>query len=238
MNILIAFAAACLFVAVFRHPLAHHPGVFYGLALVVDVVFLSGALGAVLPDVERELLPFLRRGIFPYALFSLVMFIGVLPEGAVRSALKPVRGPLSIVAALLVVCHFGSYLPIYVKTAASGFQTAAGSTALSLVVAGVVVLLLAVLTVTSFAIVRRRMGKSLWVAVQRFAYVFFVLVTLHAVVLLLPASLAAQAWSAPVISVSVYLGVLLLYAALRIARAIFEKAERQRSAAAACGTRI
>ncbi|WP_165044769.1 ferric reductase-like transmembrane domain-containing protein [Adlercreutzia sp. ZJ138] len=228
MDILIAFAVACLFVAVLRHPLAHHPGVFYGLALAVDVVFLSGALGAVLPDIERELLPFLRRGIFPYALFALVMFIGVLPEGTLRSALRPVRGPLSIVAALLTVCHFGSYVPIFAKSAAAGFQTAAGSTVFSLAVAVVVILLLGILTVTSFAVVRRRMGKKLWTSVQRFAYVFFVLVTLHAVVLLLPASLAAQAWSAPVISVSVYLGILLLYAMLRIARVILGKADREK----------
>ncbi len=232
MDILIAFVAAVVFVAVFRRPLAHHPGVFYGLACVVDVLFLSGVVGAALPDVERELLPFLRRGIFPYALFALVMFIGVLPDGALKSALRPVRGPLSIVAALLSACHFGSYLPIYLESATAGFQTTAESTVFSLVVAATVVALLAVLTVTSFNIVRRRMGKKAWIAVQRFAYVFFVLVTLHAVVLLLPASLSGRILTPPMISVSVYLGVLLLYGVLRIARWIFEKSDREGTKAA------
>lgn len=216
MDILIALGAAVVFALVFRTPLIRMPVVFYVLAVAVDLLFLSGALEQVLPALNRELLPFLRRCIFPYALFVVVMYMGVLPETSrLRQYLKPARGPLSIVAALLVLCHGVSYLGVYLNVALGGFSTASVSTASSLVMAVVLSVILGVLTVTSFNFVRHHMQGKTWKVVQKAAYVFFGLVTVHAVVLLLPASLTG---SSAAFSVSSYMGVFLLYAILRIAR--------------------
>lgn len=216
MDILAALGAAVVFALVFRTPLIRMPAVFYVLAVAFDLLFLSGVLEQALPAFNRELLPFLRRCIFPYALFVVVMYMGVLPETSrLRQYLKPARGPLSIVAALLVLCHGVSYLGVYLNVALDGFSTASASTASSLMMAVVLSVILGVLTVTSFNFVRRHMQGKTWKVVQKAAYMFFGLVTVHAVVLLLPASLTG---GSAAFSVSVYMSVFLLYAILRIAR--------------------
>ncbi|MEC4293907.1 hypothetical protein [Adlercreutzia shanghongiae] len=216
MDILIALGVAVAFALVFRTPLIRMPAVFYVLAVAVALLFLSGILGQALPTLNRELLPFLRRCIFPYALFVVVMYMGVLPEAScLRQYLKPARGPLSIVAALLVLCHGVSYLGVYLNVALGGFSTASASTASSLAMAVALSVILGVLTVTSFNFVRHRMRGKTWKVVQKAAYAFFGLVTAHAVVLLLPASLTG---GSAAFSVSVYMGVFLLYVILRIAR--------------------
>lgn len=221
MDILIALVAAIVFALAFRAPLMRYPWAFYVAAVAVDTLFLSGALGAVAPEVNRELLPFLRRAIFPYALFVVVMYIGVLPESSrLRAYLKPARGPLSIVAALLALCHIVSYLSVYIGPALKGFETMADSTLAALIMAGVLAALLTVLTVTSFAAVRRRMHAKTWLLLQKAAYGFFALFTLHAVVLLLPSSMAG---GSSTLAVSLYSGVFLLYVILRVGRRAFDR---------------
>lgn len=227
MDILIALVVAVAFALAFRTPLMRHPWAFYVGVIVVDTLFLSGALGDLAPEVNRELLPFLRRAVFPYALFVVVMYIGVLPESSrLRAYLKPVRGPLSIMAALLVLCHIASYLSVYIGPALKGFETTAGSTLAALLVAVVLAVLLTVLTVTSFAAVRRRMQTTTWHLLQKAAYVFFALFTLHAVVLLLPASMAG---GFPALAVSLYSGVFVLYVILRVGRRAFDQCAKKPS---------
>lgn len=216
MDILVALGLAMALVLGLRTPLIRISGVFYVATVAIDLLFLSGALEGISPDFYRELLPFFRRCIFPYALFVVVMYIGVLPESSrLRQYLNPVRGPLSIVATLLVLCHVVSYLGVYTGVALGGFSTAASSTTAALAMALLLCAILGVLTVTSFAPVRCRMQGKTWRAVQKLSYPFFALVTVHAVVLLLPASMTG---GAAALSVSLYSGVFLLYSILRLAR--------------------
>ncbi len=216
MDLIIALVAAAVLAACLRPLLMRHASIAYVAVVAVDLLFLSGALGSVLPDLQRELLPFLRKGLLPYALFALVMYLGVLPEASrVRRLLMPVRGQLSLVAALLAACHVGSYAPVYLGVALKGFGSAEATTIASLCLAAVVLCLLIVLSVTSLVTVRHHMAGNAWRTVQKLAYPFFALATLHAVVLLLPAS-ATRPNAA--LSVSIYVGLLSCYAILRIAR--------------------
>lgn len=216
MDILVALGLAIALILAFRTPLVRIPGVFYVMTVAIDLLFLSGALEDISPDFYRELLPFLRRCIFPYALFVIVMYIGVLPESSrLRQYLNPVRGSLSIVATLLALCHVVSYLGVYASVALGGFSTAASSTTAALATALLLCAILGVLAGTSFALVRRRMQGKTWRAIQKLSYPFFALVTVHAVVLLLPASMTG---GAAAFSVSLYSGVFLLYVILRLAR--------------------
>lgn len=216
MEILGALCAAVAFALVFRAPLSKHPAAFYLLAIVLDAAFLSGALASVAPDVHRMLLPYLRRCIAPYALLTVVMFVGVLPGASpVRSRLAPIRGPLSVIAALLALCHAASFVQAYASEALSGFSTAAKSTVASLVLAVAVTLVLALLAATSLNAIRKRMRSGTWQRVQRWAYVFYALMSLHAILLLLPSGLSGARSG---LTVAVYGGVFGLYVALRCAR--------------------
>lgn len=221
MDILIALIAAVAVALILRTPLVRCPWAFYGAAIAVDALFLSGALAVAAPDLNRELLPFLRRAIFPYALFVVVMFMGVLPESSkLRAYLKPARGPLSIFAALLAFCHMASYIDVYVRPALKGFGTVADSTLAALIMAVVLAVLLTLLTVTSFTVVQRHMHAKTWRILQKAAYGFFALFTLHAVVLLLPSSMGG---GAPALAVSLYSGVFVLYVILRVGRNAFDR---------------
>lgn len=227
MDILIALGVAVAFALALRTPLVRCPWAFYGAAIAVDALFLSGTLASVAPDLDRELIPFLRRAIFPYALFVMVMFMGVLPESSrLRAYLKPARGPLSILAALLALCHMASYLDVYVGPALKGFSTLADSTLAALAMAVVLAVLLTLLTVTSFTVVQRHMHAKTWRILQKAAYGFFALFTLHAVVLLLPASMTG---GTSALAVSLYSGVFILYVILRVGR----RAQDQCASAAA-----
>ena len=221
MGLLMCLCGSLAFTLAFRTPLMRWPFVFYGAAIVVDIVFVSGLLSQVAPEAARALLPCLRRCMAPYGLFTVVMFVGILPEGSrIRSYLRPVRGNLSVLAALLSLSHIVSYARVYLGVALEGFVTASLATAASLVLSMILVILLAVLTVTSFGFVRRVMHAVSWLRVQRLAYIFFGLVSVHAILLLLPSCLAGAQSAAPVVA---YVATLFLYATLRLARWIVDK---------------
>lgn len=213
VDVLLSLVIAAVLTAAFRVPLVRWPGACYAVAIIVVVAFLGGALPA---GIERGMLPLLRRCTLPYGLFVIVMYIGVLPSGSrLRTCLKPVRGPLSIVASLLVLAHVGSYVQVYLGVALSGFVTAAAPTATSLIIACVLVILLAVLAVTSLQSVRRHMHGGSWKRLQRLAYPFFILVSVHASVLLFP---SAATGSGSLLAISFYAGIALLYGVLRVGR--------------------
>ena len=216
MEALVSLGAAFAFALVFRTPLVRWPVAFYVFALAVDVAYASGLLAQVVPDLARALMPYLRRCTAAYGLFAIVMFMGVLPERSrLRAYLKPVRGSLSVLAALLVACHVVGYGSAYANVALSGFATASIPTKASLFLAVGLVIVLALLFVTSFRMVKGRMRAKAWARVQRLAYPFFVLISLHAAILLLP---SCAAGGKSTVSVAVYLIVLVAYAMLRIAR--------------------
>ena len=63
-----------------------------------------------------------KRQLLGFALFALVMYIGALPEGSkARQMLMPIRGELSIIAAILTVGHVANYLGTYLADILSGF---------------------------------------------------------------------------------------------------------------------
>ena len=102
--------------------------------------------------------------------------------------LKPVRAELSIVAWLLSLGHVAVYGATYLPRIASGGATN-GNVAASFAVAVVLLALLAVLGVTSFNLVKRRMRTETWKKVQKLAYPFFLLTYVHLLLMLAPSAL-------------------------------------------------
>ena len=92
--------------------------------------------------------------------------------------------------------------------------------------------LLLVLGVTSLQGVKRRMDAGTWKRLQKWAYVFFGLVYVHLMSILLPSALA-QGMTARV-SIAVYTVLFGLYAALRIARAVLDRKQKEAPELDAC----
>ena len=89
----------------------------------------------------------------------------------------------------------------------------------------VLLALLAVLGVTSFNLVKKRMRTETWKKVQKGAYVFYGLIYIHVLAMLLPS--AMNGGSAAVQSIAVYTAVFVVYAVARVTRAVMDKKRKQ-----------
>ena len=133
---------------------------------------------------------------------------------------------MSIVACILVLGHMVRFIGVY-ATRVLGGGAVAGNVLASFAIAVVLFALFAVLGVTSFEFVRRRMGIAAWRRVQRLAYPFYMLVYAHVLVMLGPAAL--NGGTGALGGVLMYTTVFGAYAVLRVRRALVDSA-RGRSA--------
>jgi methionine sulfoxide reductase heme-binding subunit len=218
MLILVSFVCMALFVAVCRGPIKRHPAAFYGGAFVLDVALLYGYSHPLPEAAWRYVLVFVQRCMFAQALLAIVMFVGVLGEGSpIRRWLLPIRGELSIIAAILVLGHAVPHLPFLgrVLSDVSVLRTGkAASFAVSILLLG----LLAVLTATSLNAVRRRMDAKGWKRIQLLAYPFFFLTYVHLVLVLADPAMAGA--DTAIQSILAYTIVFLGYAVLRLRKAV------------------
>ena len=191
------------------------PWLFYGAAFAAVVIMFAGFAGAFDGGWWKPLILLVRRCMVALALFAVVMFVGVLPsDSKLGIRLRSVRTELSILACILCVGHVALYVAPYVARAFAGNVDA--FMAVSLATAAVLLVLLAVLGVTSLRFVKKLMRTASWKKVQRWAYVFFGLTYLHLMCMLAPAALAGG--ESAIASVVVYTVLFGGYAVGRIAR--------------------
>lgn len=217
MALLACLVLAFVFSCALRRPIKRAPWLFYLLAALVDVLVIAGSQLDVPQWVHRTLILANGRGMFAFGLFTVVMFLGALGEGSrVRRWLMPIRAELSIVASILAVGHVVRYADVYSPRILAAPSAAANGMLVSFLVAAVLVVLLAVLGVTSLRAVKRHMSGRTWKGVQRLAYPFFVLIYAH--VLLILARPALQGAHNAQVSLVIYGVVVAAYVVLRLAR--------------------
>ena len=228
MEVLLAIVISVLFACALRKQIKRYAVSFYIVAVAVDVLFLSGVLFGVSREFAAAVYcPYLTRCLLGFALFALVMYIGALPEGSrARQMLMPIRGELSIIAAILTIGHVANYLGTYLADILSGFAGMSAGMIASFVVSSLLIVLLAALTVTSFNAVKTRMSSDAWKRLQKTAYVFFGLTYVHLVLVLAPT--ISSSGQKATFSIAAYTAVMLAYAALRVAAHL--RAKRARSA--------
>ncbi len=228
MELIIGILAATVFALAFKKPLKAAPWAFYLLAFAVDVVFLSKCLVDIAPEVSRLLHPYMQRCIFPFGLFTVVMFLGALPESSqIRRYLAPVRSHLSVFAGILAAGHFANYLDAYFSKFLAGTVGVKLSLLLSFVTSAALLALLIVLVITSLYFVRQKMDPKTWAKVQRLAYLFYGLIYVHLCLVLVPTLGTASQKS--LVALVVYTAVFLLYAVLRARKAFADRRDPYRS---------
>ena len=216
--ILAVTIAACF---ALRNPLKACPTAFYVAAIAVDVLYAYGSTVGLPRAVWSPLFVLIQKCELALALFAVVMFIGCLShESRAYKWLKPVRSELSIVAWFLALGHMAVYLESYLPRI-FGTGTISANVMGAFALAVVLLVLLMVLGITSFAFVKRQMSTASWKKVQKLAYPFFGLVYVHLLLMLLPSALhggaAAQA------SVAVYSVVFIGYGLCRVGRALLDR---------------
>ncbi|WP_270296739.1 ferric reductase-like transmembrane domain-containing protein [Eggerthella sinensis] len=232
LPVLVIVLVLCL---ILHDRIKRYPAAFYVAALLLDAVFVAGCYGMFPAPVWGVLRILMKEAAVAFSLFAVVMYVGVLPQRSkVRALLLPIRGELSIMAFFVALAHAAFYLCSYGDRFFSGAIVYANSNALvSLAVAGALLALLMVLSVTSFDALKRRMPSSVWKSVQRFSYLFFVLLYVHVACMLWPAAMSGRGASAA--SLTVYTVVFGLYFALRLIKAAHgRRRERKRCSGCTC----
>ncbi|MDR3052597.1 MAG: ferric reductase-like transmembrane domain-containing protein [Coriobacteriales bacterium] len=219
MLFLISLVVVSVLVVVLQVPLKRYPVVFYLLALALTGLYLyANFVGAAVP-LWRYLLVYLQRCSLALALFTLVMFAGVLPDGSkLRTLLFSLRRELSILGCILASGHVVAYAAVFLPRMVTGFETTSANVLVSLSISLILTVLLAVLTLTSFVAVHKAMSPEGWKRVQLLAYPFFGLIYVHLVLVLAPSALVGNA--SAVLSLTAYTVLFGGYLVLRVRKAI------------------
>ena len=225
MEILIALAICIVFVAVFRIPIKKVPGLFYVIAILLNIFFLSYMFFDVLPAPLRVLFPYMQRCLLAFGMLAIVMFVGVLPERSkLKQSLLVIRAELSIIGALLAIGHIAHYVSAYILRIFTNPTILAPNLLVSFCVSSALVILLAILTITSFAAVRKRMVPTTWKRIQKLAYVFFGMIYLHVLLILLPIS--SHVGQKAFTSIIIYTVIMLVYTITRVGAALMARRKR------------
>lgn len=216
MTFLILLLAAVVVLVAAAKVIRKHAVWFYGAAVAVVMVYLAGMNGLIDGSWWKATMAPVQRCLLAFALFTIVMYIGVLPKGSWLDArLRPIRAEVSLIACILCLGHVCAYAVRYAAYAFSG--SLRSNMLLAFAVAVILFALLLLLGVTSISRVKQAMSGKSWKAVQRLAYLFFGCTYIHLLLVLTPAVLtgATRAVSSLVIYSVVFFG----YVALRVYRA-------------------
>lgn len=223
MLFLIALIIAVFTALILDKPLKKHPTVFYvaaGVLTAVSIIILQSGIEISSRFVREYVIGIFSRGALGAAFWAVVMWAGALPNGsATIKKLMPVRGELSIIAAIITMSHIITYGLQYISDFVKG-RTGSGF-AVTSIICIIMILIMIPLTVMSFKTVRRKMNAKTWKKIQRFAYVFYTLIYIHIMVLFVPK--ARNGKDGYFLSVIVYSVVFIGYAAMRIRKYIYSK---------------
>lgn len=225
MLLIISLIIVFLFIYFLKDSLKKHAGIYYiGAAVISIAVFLIGFLPMPL-FLKNNILGIFAKGSLGTAMFIAVMYAGALLKGSKLIApLMKIRGELSITAAILVLCHNFTYGITYFKMLFIKPEALSATQLTAAIISLVLIIIMLVLTVTSFQAVRKKMQAKKWKQLQRTAYVFYGLMYVHIMLINIPyARLGLGTYIANVVIYSI---VFLGYAAMRIAKAVSVKAAR------------
>ena len=215
MRFLIALVCCIVLIGILAKPLKRHPVPFYIVALALVGLYWFGTTTNTAGGMWPYFMPLMQRCALAFVLFTIVMFVGVLDESSpLRARLMPIRRQLSILGCIFALGHLAFYGVSYVPLGSA----LNGNLGFSLALAALLVLLMAILLVTSFQVVKRRMSAARWKGVQRLAYPFYLLTYVHLVLLLAPSAFAGR--ETATVSLVVYSVAVGAYVVLRMRRAL------------------
>ena len=228
MLFLISLVIAVIVAFCLDKPLKKHPVLFYAAAAVLTVVTIIIEQSNVTISnsfVKDFVLGVFTRGALGVAFWAVVMWAGALPNGTFAiKKIMPIRGELSITAAILTLSHVITYGIQYISDIIRD-RTGSGEAFRSFVITSavclVMVLIMIPLTIMSFKTIRKKMNPKTWKKIQRAAYIFYGFIFVHVMVLFIPK--AQKGKDGYFLSVIVYSAVFIGYAVMRIRKAYISK---------------
>lgn len=226
MLFFIALLLAFIFTCTCQKSIKKHSYVYYAAAVVITIVVSTASFRNLPAWVNTYVIGLFERGAFATALWCVVMWTGAFSNGSwLIKKYMPVRGEISIIAAILTLGHNISYGRIYFVRMASGAGKMASNQIAAGRISAILILIMLPLTVISFPKIRRKMKAKLWKKIQRFAYVFYALLYVHIMVLCIP--MAQNGRSGYLLNVAVYSVAFIGYAVCRIRKWFLVKQKAQ-----------
>lgn len=232
MLFIIALIVSIFIVFTGRNALKKYPYIYYIAAAAVTVTVIAITQSDIhikSEFVNKYILGIFSKGAFAGALWCIVMFTGAVTTDSkagkkLVSVLMPIRGELSIFAAVVTMSHSVTYGLTYLRRFSlmrkSGVQPKTDFI-MTCIVCIALLLIMIPLTVMSVKAIRKKMNAKLWKNIQRAAYIFYALIFIHIIILYIPQ--AKNGISEKYMSVIVYSAVFTLYAAMRIRKALIKK---------------
>lgn len=224
MLFILSILASLAFVLLFTKIIKKYSVLFYLLATAIALFFMMYmTLGNIkIPEkIYTYVIRPLSQGTISTALFSIVMWIGALDrKNKVIKKLFSIRGEMSIIACILALSHNIYYGFIFLPTLFTN-PMSMGATYLSATITTIILNILMIpLMATSFITIRKRIKYPMWKKIQRMAYVFYMLMYVHIMIVFVPNIGIGTSY---VVNVVVYSVVFLGYAIVRVSKYIKEK---------------
>ncbi len=228
MLFLIALIIAFSFAFLCKDSLKKHSNIFYISAVIVTVIISIADFRNLPTFVNNYIIALFSRGALATALWCVVMWAGAFPNGSKPiKTLMPIRGELSIFAAILTLGHNIGYGKTYfVRLFTDAGRMSTGQISASIMTI-VMLLIMIPLTIMSFPSVRKKMNAKLWKKIQRTAYVFYALIYVHVMTLCVP--MARTGREGYLLSIFMYSLVFISYGVFRIKKYMTVKKKTKNS---------
>lgn len=215
MLFLIALVLAFAFAFFCKKPLKQQPYAFYAAAAVISIVISAVTFRGLPEFVNTYIIGLFSRGALGTAFWAVVMWTGAFPNGSKPiKALMPIRGELSIFAAILTLGHNIGYGRTYFVRLFTDAARMSDEQIFASILTIVLLLIMIPLTIMSFPQVRKKMNPKLWKKLQRSAYLFYALIYFHVMVLFMPMAKAGR--PGYFLSILLYSIVFIGYAVCRV----------------------
>ena len=175
MVIFISLLTAVLFVLLFEKPLKKNPIPFYVISATLSLATIIIQAQGIVPGgfVGEYIFPMFSKAGLATSFFVLVMYASTFKNGSEPiKLLMPLRGQLSIIASILTLGHVFSISGIF-----SPEKT------LLYILSVIMFIIMIPLFITSFNLIRKKMNPKAWKNLQRFAYIFYVFIYCHILLL-------------------------------------------------------
>lgn len=225
MLFLIALILGTAFAFLCSKPLKKYPLAFYVAAVVISAASIALAnadLRSAPVFLSVYAAGLFTRGAFATALWCVVMWTGALPNGSAPiKKLMPVRGELSIFAAILTLGHNVGFGQTYFVRLFTNPERMATNQKMAGILSIAMLVIMIPLTVMSFRNIRRKINPKLWKKLQRAAYAFYAMIYAHVLLLYYPMAKAGR--EGIFLNIIVYSVVFLGYGVCRVRKFIVVK---------------
>lgn len=187
MQFLFAIILAFIVTYLGRKVIKRYAVLFYIAAVIISVGIICFDFKDLPFWINTYIIGLFSRGVFATALWCVVMWTGAFPNGSkMIKAFMPIRGELSILAALLTLGHNIGYGKTYFIWLFTDLERMSRSQFLASILTLAMLAIMIPLTVLSFPRIRRSINAKLWKKIQRFAYLFYGMLYLHIMILCIP----------------------------------------------------